>query len=102
MVVEAVVVMTEESEVMVETTSEVVIAVAKRVEEPVVEPSLLVRAEVVIGRSPSDATAELADEAAEEIAELAEDSAEETAELADPTAEVALPPAPATIPEASL
>lgn len=54
----------EDPEVMVETISEVVIAVAKRVSDPVVEPSLLVRALVVNGRRP------LAVPAPEPVAEL--------------------------------
>ena len=104
--VEPVVSKVEDPEVIVATTSEVVTAVAKRVVDPVVDPSLFVRAEVVIGRRPSEATAEEALDSAEEAAEEALDSAEETAEealdSAEETAEVALPPAPATIPEASL
>jgi hypothetical protein len=44
-----------ESLVMVETTSEVVMAVAKRVDDPVVDPALSVRADVVTGRRPSEA-----------------------------------------------
>lgn len=43
----------EESEVMTVVTAEVVMAVAKRVSELVVEPALSVMAEVVNGRRPS-------------------------------------------------
>lgn len=52
MVVEAVLSKVEEPEVTVATISEVVMAVAKRVELPVVDPALSVRGSVVTGRRP--------------------------------------------------
>lgn len=65
--VETLVSKVEEPEVMVETTSEVVMAVAKRVELPVVDPALSVSPSVLTGRRPSEAEAPDPEEAPEGV-----------------------------------